>query len=252
MQPSDSSKAIAETENAPILPVRGGDTVKATGHVISDGRTTRLHAVGRGQYERVFRDAGGLSVPIGINPIPDPDHIVTVQGTWTGSGIDDARLVQLVDPVEPPEHLGMRIDTAVVPSERRARGELLAPSVLAAVDLLRREGLLFYGIHRLVDGWVGVACATSAEPATRVLEPLLGRAFTLVAVPWSAADVERATDALDIAARDNLLLFQGNVMTPGGTYLACGLVGMVTPDLAAALAEIERRALHVDAWISRA
>ncbi|KAA9107624.1 hypothetical protein [Microbacterium rhizomatis] len=212
----------------------------------------RLQAVGQGHYDRVFQNAGGLSIPIRVDRHHDDAHVVTVEGIWTGDAIDHVRIVSPVAPVAPPEHLGARIDPAIVPRERRSREELLTPPVLEAVDRLRAEGLLFYGVHRLVDGWVGVACTTNAESAVDALEPLLGAAFTVVEVTWSGQDLERADDALDLAARDGVLLFQGKFMDPGGHYRTCALVGMVTQELYGALSAIDSDALVLDSWIRRA
>lgn len=211
-----------------------------------------MHAVGQGLVDTSFGDAGGFSVPIDIASDFDEGTLRTVEGVWAGEGIEQVRIVEPIESEGPPAHAGGGIHNAIVPSERRTRDELLAQPVLDAVNDLRNEGLLFYAPHRMIDGWVSVACVTAPQPTVRTLEPLVGKAISVVTVDGHAYDLERVSDALDVAERENQLVSQGFVMSPSGEYHAWALVRMVTPGLHDALAEINSDALHLDAWITRA
>ena len=239
------------TTTTKIQPVSNDDEVFATGRLVSDGGTARLDAVGRGHYDQVIRGAGGISVATDLPSDLASEDLVTVRGIWTGESIRNACVVDLVDLVDVPDHLGKRIDPEILPAGRLTKEEILAPAVLHITRELGDAKLLFYGAHRLTDGWVGVACATDSGPVEQALGSVLGDALVVVEVDWTAHDLELIDESLtgDDLADD--LLFFGKLMDPAGQFKSCALVRMITPEMASTLSPVNPNALILTSWIQK-
>lgn len=240
-----------KTINMAIRPVTVNDQVFATGRLSSEGEAVRLNAVGRGHYGPVIQDAGGLSVATDLTLDPTAEELVTVRGSWDGESIRNAWIADLVDPINVPDHLGKRIDQGILPAGRLAKEELLAPAVLKINEDLGNEKLLFYGTHRLSDGWVGVACATDSQRVKQALDPIIGDALVVVQVDWTARDLDFIDSSFTGNDFADDLLFFGKLMNPAGQFKSCALVRMIKPEMAAALSSAHANALILTSWLQK-
>ena len=234
-----------------IRPVSSGDEVFATGRLVGDGGTARLDAVGRGFYDQIIRDAGGISVATDLASDLASGDLVTVQGIWTGESIRNAVVVDIVDPIYMPDRLGDGIKPEIVPAGRLSREEILAAPVLAIAKELSNEKLLFYCAYKLTDGWIGMACATDSGPVEQALGSVLGNALVVVEVDWTVHDlklIDRFFAEYDFA--EGLLSF-GKFMDPVGQFKSYALVRMTTPKMASTLSPVDPNALVLTSWIQR-
>ena len=240
------------TTTGKIRPVTVDDAVFATGRLVSDGATMQLHAVAHGPYDQFIRDAGGISVATDLPPDLVSENVVTVQGTWTGESIRNARVTDLIAPIGMPNGLGDGIDPDIVPAGRLPRNEILAPAVLRLTQELSDHTLLFYCAYKTPDGWFGIACVTDSGPVERALHPLLGDALAVVQVAWTPHDlrlIDGYFENYDFA--DGLLSF-GKFMNPAGQFTSCALVRIITPEMASTLSQANPNAIILTSWIQKA